>query len=125
MNIQILYTALLGYARAMARQGYWQLLVLCLVLATPIALLFAIPTKSRTPLIRYSIIAAMFVILLGAVYFGQYRRKQTAKKLGLFCPECDIIFDHLFLRNLGFTSICGKCGAKVFVEYSTLSEPAP
>lgn len=121
MNKQKFYAAILAYDRAMARQGYWQLLVLCLVLATPIALLFAIPMESRTPLIRYSIIATMFAILIGAVYFGQYRRKQIAKKLGLFCPECDIVFDHLFLRNLGFTNVCGKCGAKVFVESTNRS----
>ena len=125
MNKQKFYVAMLAYDRAMARQGYWQLLVLCLVLATPIALLLAIPMESRTPLIRYSVIAAMFAILVGAVYFGQYRRKQTAKRLGMFCPECDIVFDHLSLRNLGFTNVCGKCGAKVFVESNTLSEPTP
>jgi hypothetical protein len=124
MNKQEFHFAMLANDRSAVRQGRWQVLILCAVFSIPILLLFWIPLECRTPLVRYSILAALSAVLSGVLYFGQHIRNRTARRLGLVCPGCGIVFSHLLLRDLGFTNSCGKCGAGVYSESHTQSNQA-
>lgn len=124
MNKQEFYVAMLAHRSEAVRQERWQILILFLVVMAPIPLFIWIPIQCWTLLARYSVLVVTLGVLFGIFCFSRYLRNRTARKLGLFCPGCGIVFSHLLLRDLGFTNICGKCGAGVYSESHPQSDQA-